>query len=139
MTDLAPWEQRFRGLRWNQMPGSDPTEQRLNFALFRRGKAKIDELRAESREVVSAPKAVPLKRTDKMGDDEKRHLAAVVKDLKAEIAKSGMPEKRALRAFNLSEGSLTPFELRRFSTGRLQRLCDMLAELQETNKQKEEA
>ena len=37
MTELAPWQQRFRGLRWPDMPGSDSVAKKINFALWRRG------------------------------------------------------------------------------------------------------
>lgn len=37
MIALQPWEQRFMGKRWSDMPGSDEVARKLNFALWRRG------------------------------------------------------------------------------------------------------
>lgn len=35
------WQQRFRGLRWTDMPGGDTVLQKIHFALWRRGLVKM--------------------------------------------------------------------------------------------------
>lgn len=36
-SDLKPWQQTFQGLTWQDMPGNQTDEQKIKFALFRRG------------------------------------------------------------------------------------------------------
>ena len=44
---LAPWEMSFNGYRWKDMPGVNEDERKVNFALFRRGLLKLEEVRME--------------------------------------------------------------------------------------------
>lgn len=42
IVDPTPiWQQRFGGLRWTDMPGSDTVLQKIHFALWRRGLVKV--------------------------------------------------------------------------------------------------
>lgn len=42
---LLPWQQMWNGRTWQDMPGNDIYEQRVNFALFRRGLIHVEEER----------------------------------------------------------------------------------------------
>ncbi len=42
-----PWEQSWNGKFWNDMPGSTLEDQRINFALWKRGLIQLDEVRVE--------------------------------------------------------------------------------------------
>jgi hypothetical protein len=44
------WAQTFNGYYWWQMPGSDHDMQKVNFALYRRGKLKIEEAKQEEQQ-----------------------------------------------------------------------------------------
>ncbi len=52
-TTAAPWQQRFGGLRWQDMPGNDTVMKRINFFLFRRGELALDE-EAQSKRYATA-------------------------------------------------------------------------------------
>lgn len=43
---LKPWEQRFNGRTWHDMPGSKKDDKRMNFALYRRGKLTEADIEA---------------------------------------------------------------------------------------------
>lgn len=142
MTDLAPWEQRHRGLRWFNMPGGDRVIQKLNFFLFRRGKVKLKDLRADARDSqFDAENIEPKQR----GEDpmkqrcDKAELAEVATALKAAIALTGRSEKATMKASKLPEDSLTPAALRKATGRRLQRLREVLEALQTNNEQEEAA
>jgi hypothetical protein len=54
---IQPWEQRFRGLRWKNMPGSTRDDQLINFFLFRRGLITVEEMKEEARPDTDEPDA----------------------------------------------------------------------------------
>lgn len=39
----GPWQHKFNGKGWEDMPGSDDVTKRMNFSLFRRGALVVDE------------------------------------------------------------------------------------------------
>jgi len=51
---LLPWEMEFGGMHWWQMPGQDTDLQKINFALWRRGLVKMEEMVVDGKAVDGA-------------------------------------------------------------------------------------
>lgn len=137
MTVIQPWEHRFRGKRWRDMPGACDVVRKLNFALFRRGMISIEEAKFEERDDAEIASRIAAKQQKGIPARDplrqpccKTELAIVVRELRAEIRKAGLSEKGALKQHGLSENLLTPYmQLRNPSIGRLESLKRMLEKL----------
>lgn len=78
-----PWQMTWNGRTWKDMPGASVEDQRLNFALFRRGLLEVVE-DAETGELVSAASWANTKRVSGLpidaaarADRQARHLEMV--------------------------------------------------------------
>ncbi len=93
-----PWQMTWNGRTWKDMPGASVEDQRLNFALFRRGLLEVVE-DAESGELVSAASWANTKRVLGLpidaaarADRQARHLEMV-----AEVREHGAAAVMARR------------------------------------------
>ena len=93
-----PWQMTWNGRTWKDMPGASVEDQRLNFALFRRGLLEVVE-DAETGELVSAASWANTKRVSGLpidaaarADRQARHLEMV-----AEVREHGAAAVMARR------------------------------------------
>lgn len=99
-----PWQITWNGRTWKDMPGASVEDQRLNFALFRRGLLEVVE-DAESGELVSAASWANTKRVSGLpidaaarADRQARHLEMV-----AEVREHGAAAVMARRGLRYRE------------------------------------
>lgn len=99
-----PWQMTWNGRTWKDMPGASVEDQRLNFALFRRGLLEVVE-DAETGELVSAASWANTKRVSGLpidaaarADRQARHLEMV-----AEVREHGAAAVMARRGLRYRE------------------------------------
>jgi len=97
--ELLPWQMTWSGRTWKDMPGASVEDQRLNFALFRRGLLEVVE-DAETGELVSAASWANTKRVQGLpieaaarADRQARHLEMVA-EVRAHGAAAVMARRR---------------------------------------------
>lgn len=102
--EVLPWQMTWNGRTWSDMPGASVEDQRLNFALYRRGLLEVVE-DAETGELVSAASWANTKRVSGLpidaaarADRQARHLEMVA-EVQAHSAAAVMSRGRGLRVW----------------------------------------
>ncbi|MDH4474878.1 MAG: hypothetical protein QE274_00265 [Verrucomicrobiaceae bacterium] len=98
LVELRPWEMSFGGYRWRDMPGTNEDDKKINFALFRRGELKLEEVKLEVEILGELPQEVSVPIVDagwQLGAEGKRKKARAI--LEARVRR-GKRKLRVVRA-----------------------------------------
>ena len=98
-SSLRPWEMSFNGYRWRDMPGVNEDEKKVNFALFRRGLLKLEEVKLEVEILGELPVEVSVPIVDagwQLGAEGKRKKARAILEARERKVKRKLRVVRAV-------------------------------------------